>query len=545
VGPVLRQRNFRRFLYYVGVTTFSSMFLGHFSRLYLFGVLEGVRVPIPLGLVTLHLETYGILAGINLLNVTVGLLLSGVWGYLIDRFGNKPVLRLLTLVLVPLPLAWLLITPEHPFAATIPVFLLGSVAHGARNYLVTNLLYAVSPRANRTMYAAVHGVVFSIFGACSPIIAGIVMQQSEGFTATVLGLHVEAFHLLCFITVGVRIFEQYVLGGFREPRSTSARSLVRRLVQANPFVVLPRALALEASVPPHRRARAVRKLGHTGSQLATQGLVAMLDDPDPDVRHEAAHALGHTRDTEAVAPLVERLEHEDAEVRRQAAWALGQIGSEKAVHRLLELLGDPYPHVRSAAALALGRLGGQEATDALMDLLSEQDEPLEFASAATALGLLGHGPALFAILERVQRTADPILRRQLVVAVGDLLGPRHAFYRYLDEELKVAGQRAVATLRVLRRAARSAVGRARSAPLEQDLSRLEADYLAGRWAACAEGLAAAAEHLPTPADADEQHAGPRDYLTWLGTKANLANAEAAFELCVLGMFALDQLSSRP
>lgn len=546
VGEPLRQPNFRRFLYYVGVTTFSTMFLGHFSMLYLFKVFEGVVVVVPLGFATVHLKTFGFLAAIGVVNVALGVLLSFAWGYLIDRFGNKPLLRLLTLILVPLPLAWLFITPAHPFAATIPVFLIARIVYTAKQYMVINVLYALSPRANRTMYAAVHGVVFSIFGALSPILAGLIMQNLEGFETTLAGLHVGAFHVLCFITVGVRVFEQYVLGGLREPRSASAGTLIRQLVQANPFAVLPRAFSLASSAPPPARAKAVRKLGNSGSHLVTHEFVELLDDPNPDVRHEAALALGHTKDHGAVEPLVERLAHDDAEMRRQAAWALGHIGSGEAIQRLTDLLADPYPHVRSAAALALGQLGGEEAGTVLMELLATRREPLEFASLATALGLLGRAEAMAPILARMAQATQPVFRRQLAVAVGDLLGRRHSFYSFLDGELKVRGRRVVRSCRAMCRAARKLTDAGLGpAELEQLVAQLEGEYLDGEWAACARHLAELPERLASGAPERTRDLGlPAEYLQWLGEHAECPSPEAGLERCVLGIFALERLVAR-
>jgi len=544
-GP-LRQANFRRFLYYIGCTTFSALFLGHFTNLYLLNVLKGQPFPLPLGFTTLYLPTMSFVAAVGAVNMLLVLLLSRTWGYLIDRFGSKPVLRLTTLILVPLPLAWLFITPEHPYAMTIPLFIVAGVTYGAKDILITNLLYAVSPRENRTMYVAVHGVVFGIFGAVSPILAGVVMSRLGDFTLLVGGIRVEAFHVLCVITVGARVVEQYLLGGFEEPASTTTAALIRRLARANPFVVLPQAFAVLSSAPVERKVTAARQIAHSGSQLATRDLVGLLEDPSPEVRKEAALALGRTKDEEAVPPLMERLTDIDVEMRRQAAWALGQIGSADATDQLMELLADPYPHVRSAAALALGQLGGTHAVEALMDLLQTGAEPVEFASAATALGLLGHAPAMRPILERLHRSDQPVFRRQLAVAVGDLLDPSHSFYSYLDEETKVHGRRATRSLRALRRLLRKQTpGKGLPSDLEALVERVEATYLGELWPDCARALAELRQALLASGLMDEAAAGlPGELLQRLCEFPGRVHESAGFENCVLGLFALDQLAAK-
>lgn len=541
----LRNPNFRRFLAYVGVTTFSMMFLGQFTNLYLLKVLDGVVVRIPYGLGVLRLRTYGIIAAIGVANVVLGLLLSRTWGYLIDRFGNKPLLRLLTLILVPLPLAWLFITREHPLLFTIPVFLIASVVYTAKNYMITNCLYAISPKANRTMFAALHGVVFSVFGALSPIVAGMLMHSLGDFETTLAGVRIEAFHVLCILTVGVRVIEQYVLGGFREPKSASARTLIRHLVTANPFVVLPRAYSLSLPVSAPQRATRVRRLGHSDSHLATPELLALLDDPSPEVRHQAALALGHGRDRLAVEPLVRRLGDGDAETRRQAAWALGKIGVAEAADSLVKLLSDPYPHVRSAAAIALGELSGERAAEALLAILVENHEPLEVASAATALGLLGQPAALPHILNRMQRADQPVLRRQLAVAAGDLLGPPHAFYSYLDAEVRVPGRRVARSVRRVRRRLRRAGSPELVAELDALADQIERAYHEGAWAECAGAMGQVCERLAQLLPGGEADLGVAGaYLRWLGGLAGSASDVPGFEHCVLGVFALEEAARR-
>jgi len=536
----LRDRNFRRFLYYVGGTTFSTLFLGHFTNLYLLKVLDGRALQIPLGFATWRLETMGFVALIGTVNVGIGVLLSRTWGFLIDRFGSRPVLRLLTLLLVPMPLAWLFITRDHPYAVTIALFLVAGVIYGAKNTVLTSLIYAVSPRENRTMYVAVYGVMFGIFGAIAPIVAGLVMSWLGTFETTLAGIHVESFHVLCFLTVGIRVVEQYLLGNFTEPRSTSAVTLVRRLVQANPFAVFQRTFLAMSSAPPMRKAKAVRKLGDTRSQLPTQELVGLLGDPSPEVRTEAALALGRTKDEQAIEPLVARLADVDVEMRRQAAWALGQIASADAAESLIERLTDPYPHVRSAAALALGQVGDERAADALMGMLAIGVEPVEFASAATSLGLLGRTEAMGPILAQMLRTDEPVYRRQLAVAIGDLLGPRHAFYTYIDQEAKVHGRRATRSCRLARRAFRKLPDH--PAALLQRVDAIEQAYLDEQWSACAAQLTALMHEMAS-ATGNADAGPPNDYLRRLGEDPALASGSAGFEACALALFALEQLAS--
>jgi HEAT repeat protein len=62
---------------------------------------------------------------------------------------------------------------------------------------------------------------------------------------------------------------------------------------------------------------------------ATGGLIAILDDPSPQVRGEAARALGRLRATIAVGRLQVLLADSDKFVRYEARQALDKIGGSE------------------------------------------------------------------------------------------------------------------------------------------------------------------------------------------------------------------------
>ena len=105
------------------------------------------------------------------------------------------------------------------------------------------------------------------------------------------------------------------------------------------------------------RAVAARSLAVHGGPKAAPALVALLDDPVPEVRWTAAGALGRMADPAAIPPLVAKLEDDYGEVRRQAALSLGYLGARPARDALLALAsGDSVAAVREAATYAAGLL---------------------------------------------------------------------------------------------------------------------------------------------------------------------------------------------
>jgi HEAT repeat protein len=178
-----------------------------------------------------------------------------------------------------------------------------------------------------------------------------------------------------------------------------------------------------------RRAEAAEHLGLAGSHGAVEPLVALLEDPVPEVRLRAARALGAlggqaalrplidalsrpdrwsalriadiltSAGREAVSEIVERWEELDVPARRAAVEVLGQVRELSAVPFLLTCLRESEdPDLRARAAHALGLLADPESCEALVGALSDGQWPVR-AMAAKALGRLG-GPRPVAPLAR-------------------------------------------------------------------------------------------------------------------------------------------------
>lgn len=168
----------------------------------------------------------------------------------------------------------------------------------------------------------------------------------------------------------------------------------------------------------HRLTRVI-VAGHRGDvDLA----LSSLADSDPAVRAAALGALersGALTDHEVVLGLADA----DAGVRSRAV----ELAARRPRVALLALLDDPDPDVVEMAAWACGEQ--LEAVDhpdpvtiaRLADLVVEAAEPLVREAAAAALGAIGHPSGLPAILHAC---ADkPHVRRRAVLALAPFDGP--------------------------------------------------------------------------------------------------------------------------
>lgn len=177
---------------------------------------------------------------------------------------------------------------------------------------------------------------------------------------------------------------------------------VERLVRNPSPGIREQALRIGASVLPDSRLTeylrnpADAALRNAGSEIfrlrgvrSLPVVVALLQDPDPDVVLQAVLILDRLRDPRALEPLHAVLGHADSNVRQEAILAIGRLGDARSIPHLLPFLkGDFW--VQMAAIQALGDLRSPEALPHLAEHLTD---PLAGSVAAEALARIGGVPA--------------------------------------------------------------------------------------------------------------------------------------------------------
>jgi len=128
-------------------------------------------------------------------------------------------------------------------------------------------------------------------------------------------------------------------------------------------------------------------------------LIATLADYKQNVfiRAAAAWTLGMLREPHVLELLVERLRDvkEASRVRSYTATGLGELGDTRAVLPLMETLDSTRdPELRRSIATALGCLGSQRAVDLLIKVLRTDEDQRVQQSAARALGQIGDERAI-------------------------------------------------------------------------------------------------------------------------------------------------------
>ena len=161
---------------------------------------------------------------------------------------------------------------------------------------------------------------------------------------------------------------------------------------------------------------------------------------------------------------------------------------------------------RSAAARALGEMGNPKAIPALKELVRRERLPQVIANAVEALGEIGASGDMWEILAYLSGVKNPILKRQMALAVGNLLGRRDEFYRIMSNEMRSRGREARRLVAQLTKK----LGRRRVSPaLKDTLDQCAEAYIAGEVPTCV-ALLWEAGHL-TAHDV-YGFAGPREML---------------------------------
>jgi hypothetical protein len=257
----------------------------------------------------------------------------------------------------------------------------------------------------------------------------------------------------------------------REGKSAPFGVVLNNIVFTNPLRTFAQVWVLNYARSVKSSVKAVRGLGASKARLATEDLLARLDDPSVVMREEAIYALGEIGDSAAIPALIERLNDREAYPSIAILRALGMIRDEKALDTIVKYLDDEDRHVRAAAARALGEVGSPKAIQPLKELIQREDRPQVIANAVESLGEIGTSSDMWEILPHLHGITNPILKRQVALAIGNLLGRRHEFYHILSKEHRKPG-RAVDTL------TGKLFKTVRGRQPDEDLRRLLADFRA-------------------------------------------------------------------
>lgn len=150
----------------------------------------------------------------------IRVLISPLWGRLVDRFGAKPVLVVCSFGLFLVPLIWLLPTKGAFLAPlAIDVVLAGSLWAG-HSLASFELPLAVAPANRRPYYLAAFSTVGGIAFAAASVAGGLLAQQAPKHLF-LGGQPLLAIHLLFLLSAAGRLLAAPLSLRVREPGASS------------------------------------------------------------------------------------------------------------------------------------------------------------------------------------------------------------------------------------------------------------------------------------------------------------------------------------
>ncbi|WP_414564722.1 MULTISPECIES: phycobilisome degradation protein NblB [unclassified Anabaena] len=163
----------------------------------------------------------------------------------------------------------------------------------------------------------------------------------------------------------------------------------RELEPANAFELIQIAIGDSNSRVRYSAVSQMDTLGNQDLQLSLDVLLALLNDPEPDVQAAAADCLGALKLRDAFEDL-EQLYHTTPEwlVQFSIIATLGELGDPRAVELLKQALASDNELVQTAAISSFGELGDIQAVPLLTPFASNSDWQIRYR-VVQALARLG------------------------------------------------------------------------------------------------------------------------------------------------------------
>lgn len=216
----LRDQNYRklvRFLcVFAGVTTIAAVFMQIYT-------LEVLRVPLWLTILVWCTPSLGYV------------MISPFWGYLIDRFGSRPVMRICVALKPCIAAVFLLVTPAWAALVLAVAMFLDGILNAGNDLATTSYMLKMAPRENRPMFIAMTSGMAGLVGGVAAILAGVMLRQTAGFSLEFAGRNWNHYQLMFLISFLLRLPCVILVGYIREPASASSRVLMQHLLNRWPI----------------------------------------------------------------------------------------------------------------------------------------------------------------------------------------------------------------------------------------------------------------------------------------------------------------------
>lgn len=422
-------RDFRAYVLFGGLFAFSQFFAAPFFLVY---QLEKLQF------------SYTVIQVFTVYTSLLSMISLPLWGYIGDKFGNKPIIVISTAGVALLPLIWDFTTSKHLLMAYLIVTFINTASGvfwagvGLGQF---NLLIASTPMKNKSVYVGAWSAVVGLAGGVAPILSGILMTAFKPVHFIVSDILIGNYQIVFFINTIFRFVALASLHPVVERGSVSAKEVLTQLGSA-PMGSWKQIRRLQRSSREEERFEAAQSLKTTRTVLAVDELISALNNPSLHVREEAAIALGEIRDARATPALLAKLADPASGIVEECALALGAIGDPQVVKSLGEVLETGETIDSLAAAKAIGKIRCVESRELLLKALNSEETKEKPGLAEACIRALGNSGSeqVARELEAYLEKGNATLQRAIVRALGDIGSPKSAsaLITLLDMEIDSA-----------------------------------------------------------------------------------------------------------
>lgn len=397
----IQDRSFRKVLIFFFVFILGQAFAGNLFSAF---ALESLKMP------------FAIIQATGISVAVASVLTARMWGYLADKYGNKPIVAILGVGLFFTPIMWMFCVPGASTQNAV-ILIIGHLFSGAVWAGVSvsqfNLLLATANEEDRANYIGVGMALQALTGALSPMLGAILMGQlRHSFDPD------TAYKIIFGVTMALRLVAIFFLIPVAEAGSTSIRATLKHLTKVSPRGY--RALKqLSKSSDVATRESAIASVGDQSFGIASDEIIKSLHDPSPRIRRQAASTLAKLRDPRAVKELIHQVTDHPALVEEETIEALGDLGESEAIPHLVRYLSSLRSQLRRAAARALAKIGDPSAIPDLIEAARRPNDPDLRRATLQALRVLEATQAEDVIAESLL-DQHPSVRIAAAEAVADL-----------------------------------------------------------------------------------------------------------------------------
>ena len=205
-------RRFRRLLYFYLFFIFAMGISSSYFPVYLLKTLKW---------------SFSNLALLSIGSAIMTLLTQPLWGRVIDRVGHKPVITITVLGILPLPVIYLIATPQFSWFIWLDMFFTGIFWAGF-NLVIFNMVIYSLPQQGRPAFLAVQAALIGVTNFVAMILGGFLAQQLSNFSIHVLGHSFINYHVLFLLTLILRILSIPLINRLEEPEARTVGVIIRQ-----------------------------------------------------------------------------------------------------------------------------------------------------------------------------------------------------------------------------------------------------------------------------------------------------------------------------